>query len=253
MAMRILLLVLIIIVAPSGAAVAQFLLPLTNTPQPVQGANGSLWDTQLYVHNGTSESIYIGSCVDFFSILRPMVPPGFTGRHDVGSGLGAIRCVIGRNDLPRGLDGVGLHLRVQDLSRQSQTWGTEIPIVPRAGMLDEPVALINVPVNQEFRQALRVYAWDSSLPHRFHVEFLSASGALLAQEELATSTYSTPSFPGFAQRLALSDDYPAIAGEQTVTIRITPLSPNPEYWAFVSVTNNETQHVTLITPQPLSR
>ena len=32
-------------------------------------------------------------------------------------------------------------------------------------------------------------------------------------------------------------------------VRVTPLTPGLRIWAFVSVTNNETQHVTTITPQ----
>lgn len=35
----------------------------------------------------------------------------------------------------------------------------------------------------------------------------------------------------------------------TVRAEIEPLTEGLRYWAFVSVTNNETQHVTTITPQ----
>jgi hypothetical protein len=32
-------------------------------------------------------------------------------------------------------------------------------------------------------------------------------------------------------------------------IEIEPTLPDMRVWAFVSITNNETQHVTLVTPQ----
>jgi hypothetical protein len=43
--------------------------------------------------------------------------------------------------------------------------------------------------------------------------------------------------------------YPALIAHETVTIEVTPVRPDVRLWAFVSVTNNLTQHVTLIAPQ----
>lgn len=39
------------------------------------------------------------------------------------------------------------------------------------------------------------------------------------------------------------------ASSPFVRVEVEPLGEGARFWAFVSVTNNETQHVTLITPQ----
>jgi hypothetical protein len=56
--------------------------------------------------------------------------------------------------------------------------------------------------------------------------------------------------PSYAQ----FSDFPVGVGEVKVQIQASHiiLSPPVSYsiWAFVSVTNNETQHITTVTPQP---
>jgi hypothetical protein len=57
--------------------------------------------------------------------------------------------------------------------------------------------------------------------------------------------------PGYVQ----FTNFPVNAGVVSVTLDGTipiqsPPLPNVNYWAFVSVTNNTTQHFTTITPQP---
>jgi hypothetical protein len=40
-----------------------------------------------------------------------------------------------------------------------------------------------------------------------------------------------------------------LAKDAAVRVEVTPLTAGSRYWAFVSATNNTTNHVTLITPQ----
>jgi hypothetical protein len=42
---------------------------------------------------------------------------------------------------------------------------------------------------------------------------------------------------------------PELAGSERIRIEIEPLDGRAEYWAYVSVTNNATQHVTIVSPQ----
>jgi hypothetical protein len=50
--------------------------------------------------------------------------------------------------------------------------------------------------------------------------------------------------------LMLSDLLPGtIATDERVRIVVEPLEPDTPYWAFVSITNNETQHITISTPK----
>ena len=62
-------------------------------------------------------------------------------------------------------------------------------------------------------------------------------------------------FPGFdaiydiERSFSELEDLPVvILGETFYNIRLMPLREGLTYWAFVSVTHNDTQHVTLITP-----
>ena len=41
---------------------------------------------------------------------------------------------------------------------------------------------------------------------------------------------------------------PVLGAVPLLRIEVTPVTPGLRFWTFVSVTNNETQHVTLITP-----
>jgi hypothetical protein len=52
--------------------------------------------------------------------------------------------------------------------------------------------------------------------------------------------------PAYAQ-VSISD-LPEVRGVETIRVEISPQTPGMRYWAFVSVTNNETQHVTNIAP-----
>jgi hypothetical protein len=73
------------------------------------------------------------------------------------------------------------NLRVRDLSRQSQTWGTEIPVVRESQYRSVPITLLNVPVDARFRVTLRAYDPDVHQDAAFRFDFLdSQTGALLA-------------------------------------------------------------------------
>jgi hypothetical protein len=55
-------------------------------------------------------------------------------------------------------------------------------------------------------------------------------------------------FPGYAE-IGFVASLPELRDSALVHIELAPLSPEQRIWAFVSVTNNETQHVTTISPQ----
>jgi hypothetical protein len=58
-----------------------------------------------------------------------------------------------------------------------------------------------------------------------------------------------PFVPGFAQLPSLTEQFPQLVAAPLVRITVEPLTEDLRFWAFVSVTNSETQHVTLVTPQ----
>lgn len=139
----------------------------------------------------------------------------------------------------RGDDFTGT-LRVQDLSRQAETWGTEIPIVRDRDFTTGATNLLDVPLHEGFRETLRVYAPTDGLL-RVRVFETADSPGLLSEQIVPLRPPQGIHDPGYGE-LGLY-----IAGN-VGRIEIEPLTPGLRYWAFVSITNNETQHITTITP-----
>ncbi len=162
---------------------------------------------------------------------------------------------------------VAVHLRVQDVSRQAQTWGTEIPAVREGQLFTTPFDLLDVPLAAGFRQTLRIYDVDA-LPRasaviRFYridpaVTYPNqptnpqpAPDTLLAEKVITLQTEQRPESPTFDLGYAEVSDFaaiPELQGADRVRIQIIPATQSLRLWALVSVTNNETQHVTVITP-----
>ena len=53
--------------------------------------------------------------------------------------------------------------------------------------------------------------------------------------------------PGYREIHNLEQIAP-LAGWDLITVEIEPLSDGMQYWAFIAITNNETQHMTTVTP-----
>jgi len=263
---------------PAGAQPqgdTKILLPLA-LEESIRGAFGSEWTTRVAILNHGAAPISLEGTGFFLtecSILPcdfRFVSPGITFYPIFHLDSISRRQVEGfflytrREDLPS----IDLDIHVQDLSRQSLTWGTEIPAVPETEAFTADLALGGIPIDARFRSLLRVYDFDPSpggepkrIAYRIYgvrpllrspldpadirrpvsADTLIASGELVfvvARFEFA--------YPGYA-RLDLSS-IPALQNQERIRIELTPLTEGLRYWAFVAVTNNETQHVTTVTP-----
>lgn len=229
----------------------RILLPVA-LPSEVPGAFGSRWVTHLIARNDTDAAVIItpspAGCaitvcptreVSARTTVIPEFAPAFP--HP-GAFLFVSR---------PGSDHVTFNLRVQDVSREALTWGTEIPVVRQQDVHTDRLTLLDVPTDTRFRSALRIYDFDGSSGSVVLVRVFDLSGAdVLAETTLQLNSpggISDPSVPGFAQVLSLSDTFPQTINRR-LRIEITPQTAGLRFWAFVSVTNDETQHVTLITP-----
>ena len=143
---------------------------------------------------------------------------------------------------------VAMNLRAYDTSRAAENFGTEIPIVRASEFAEggEPITLIGVPSDPRFRNTLRIYSYG----------FTSTVATIRIEGENGASVEHTVELPAqphiFLPGYVELTNFPTDAGMLRVTIvpNMPPLLPPPARWAFVSVTNNETQHITLVTPQP---
>ena len=163
---------------------------------------------------------------------------------------------------------VTMQLHIQDISRQAETFGVEIPIVRDTDLHVERVTLADVPTDPRSRVALRVYMVNGmretgSISMPFRLRIFPAEGATPIVEDVihVATPYATdlkfppePLYPAIYQNHDLVLSYPALAGSPRVRIEVEPaglLSQNrvPLFWAFASVAHKESQHVTVISPQ----
>ena len=235
------------------AAFERLLLPVFT--EPVPGAFGSEFRTELTMRlAGGSTALIEGfyfqcvvTCIELgprqvlLTTSDPELPDNIAYAGAPGSFL----------YVPKGdADHLAANLRVFDTSRSAENFGTEIPIVREREFTEGPddsITLLGIPSDPRFRNTLRIYS-DSESGVEAVVEIEGAGVSELHRVTLRSGTNLFE--PGYAQ----FSNFPTGVGP--LRVRISPVTvpiPTPaplRLWAFVSVTNNETQHITTITPQP---
>ncbi len=229
---------------PSGAFV---LLPIYATQ--ATGAYGSRWETELTLRNDTTAPIAFTTLACLFPCFgMTELPPATSARHNpnlpVGRSLEGRIMHFDRSDLA----GISFSLRVRDISRSAQSAGTEIPVV-REDALQTHIVLIDIPVDPRFRHSLRVY--DATHGSAVRVRIFPFQGDTPVVDQTVTllqasDTITAPSQIGLHGLTAV---YPALTGIGPFRIEVDAGSPVQRLWAFVSITNNDTQELTTVTPQ----
>jgi hypothetical protein len=185
------------------------------------GAGGTNWVSELVVHNENSEPLPIDGAT---------VPPLATSILRLNPSAGNAGAFL---EVPQRLAAnVSASLRVHDTTRDGDSWGTDVPVVPET-QFGRSLVLAAVPTDARYRTLLRVYGYaghDTAATVTFRDD---ASGDLLATRTLTTQS-------GYAQ---LPID---VTGAPRLRVQVTAASSL--LWAFVSITNNATQQVTTITP-----
>jgi hypothetical protein len=234
----------------------RFLVPLT--AHEVPGANGSLWSTELTLFNASIVSMQVlGSFDDpndLFVSDPPVLAPGETRTLRLYPstsvpGDGAYVYV------PAPLRPAAvMSLRVRDISKNAQSWGTEVPVV-RSNDVRPRITLIDIPTDRRYRATLRVYHWTETA-HAARVSiYVPDREPPIRVYELGPPPVSTnpglPLHPAYQALDILTDDVRAAGSSLRIEIEHTGPSGTPlpyDLWAFVSITNNETQQVTAILP-----
>jgi hypothetical protein len=243
----------IALIAGSGTSFAQsnfeqYLIPSIATDVP--GAFGSIWRSDFAFFNaGAAQHTVLGPFCD------PAAPGCGKTPIALDAGVGTIPPLI--SQFPQ-TDGGFLYVskpaaevissfRVRDLSRQAQTWGTEVPIVS-VNSFRQRIDLVNIPTDSRFRLTLRIYSANPALA-RVHI--ISFPG----QTELSVQDVVLAAPPTLGQALNLSPAYaritlPPISGADQIRLEVEQVLPGgAPIWAFATVTNNDTQQVTAVTPQ----
>lgn len=218
------------------------------------GAFGSDWRTAATLYNGTTFA-WIAPQPSIF--MAPCFPPCDVAPrpHEtvIASGPSSPAGVV--EWAPRQSIAVSdFGLRVIDLSRSAQDLGTEVPVVREADLYDRTFQLLHVPTDARYRSTLRLYDLDG--PRTFRVRVYATGTAPLVERSVQLSAETSLRGGAFA---IVNDLFAgtSIANESTVRVEIVPLTDDGKEsgtraksaWGFLSITNDETQHVTVISPQ----
>ncbi len=241
----------------------RFLVPVW-TRNPIPGSFGSLWQSELRLIN--QSAIMLEPGIDIFHleagapaqknhVVAPNVVMPLADSDNPPTTMFYVRKELAPYVSPQ--------LRIRDLSRQAETWGTEIPVV-RESDLRSNITLVDVPMKPGFRNTLRLYITDYVGCCATQVVFLSPNGDELTRRDVLLQ-HSNGSIGGLvpapyrregSRELPLQPAYaqidlqsiPELSGQDTIWIRAQSYAAL-HLWGFVSVTHDATQHVTTITPQ----
>lgn len=232
-----------LLAAPLLAQDERLLLPIF-TP-PVDGAFGAEFHTSATVANlGRSPMSLFGLAYNCAIIVScPQAPD----RIDLPAERVLRAEEIAYNGAPgrfvfvpkSDLDNLSMSLRVHDVTREELNFGTEIPIVRESEFVKDNIVFPFVPGFPWYRNTLRIYAASP-------VDVLVSAGSQPTTRVSLTGG-STPFEPAYG---VFTNFRPG--GWQRVTIQVDQggaTDPVP-IWAFITVTNNQTQAITTITPRP---
>ena len=224
---------------------------------PVHGAHGSEFRTELRMANTGENPIFLlgiqGDCV----FICPPIPVYILeAGAEAGPGDFALNGSPGRflfvpDDQ---VSSLSMNLRVHDVTHQAENFGTEIPIVRENQFVDGPISFVGVPTDPRFRSSLRIYA-------SFPMDVLVTVGNRAPVRVALTGpviTFPPTTFPDLSKpAYGFFSDFPTDGQPVRVTVEPDPsiiiisLFPfETPIWAFITVTNNDTQVITTITPQP---
>jgi hypothetical protein len=235
---------------PAGnpEAFERVLVPLLT--QPIHGAFGSDFRTELTVWNGNAEQpLEVWGlrtrCIVTCPTLDPieLQPGGWLMPSELDNNGTPGRFLY----VPKGQSArLAANLRAFDVSRSATNFGTEIPLA-RANEFSTRVVLPGVPFTDRFRNTLRVYA-AQAVTVRVSFEgppsHLSPVVDPPPPQTLALTAGADVFEPAYAI-LGTFEGY-----ELPVAVVVEPLDGITPLWAFMSVTSNDTQHITTISPEP---
>ncbi len=228
------------------------------------GARGSVWATRIFAHNSGPQPV---DAVHPLFEGNPMCPAvcGCSALATIEPGQTKPVCIAGFSD-PMGLiyyprrsraDNVRFSSRIFDISRSSLNGGTEIPVVRERDFRTDGIVLVDIPMGSTFRTALRVYDPDQHDGGLVRMRIFAVDGETPVAEATVTLSYPIrtiapdlfPIRPAFAYAGDLLTAFPALGSVSNVRIELRPITAGMRIWGFVSITNNDTQQVTVVSPQ----
>jgi hypothetical protein len=234
------------LLAQTGATFERILLPIFTNP--VHGAFGSEFHTELRAYNDSQFTLTVHgfekfcpvTCIELPDLPFELPPHQELEPEDFLLNGNPGRFIYVPKDRMADLS---MNLRVFDVTRSAQNFGTEMPIVRAADFRTNRLTLLGIPTDPKFRNTLRIYS-----PELTNVQVSINDQPPVRVSLAAGADMFSPAYGVFT-------DFPSGAGTVRVTIDvesliISLLPIETPVWAFVTVTNNDTQTISTITPQP---
>ncbi|HEX6101007.1 MAG TPA: hypothetical protein VF432_32115 [Thermoanaerobaculia bacterium] len=207
------------------------------------GAYGSEWATEVDMINASrSPAHFVPEAARPLTSLGPRSRVSLDGFGNRPSGLVLF--------VPRGFD-IRFGSVIRDRSRDESQWGTELPVV-RERDTRTALTLANVPFDPRYRVQLRIYEIDGG---PVDVQVTASRGTESATKGYAVRAVcaeppcsgNRPSY----RSVDLTAELSSLMGKGRFDVTVANMRGwmSPRMWAFITVTNNETQHVTVISPQ----
>lgn len=240
---------------PEPTPSERVLLPIL-TP-PVHGAFGSEFHTDLRIANDSENVVFLlgldsARCSPIcLPTLFPLTlePNEEVGPEDISLTGSPGRFVFIDADQ---VSSVTMNLRVHDVTRDGLNYGTEIPIVRESEFRANKITFVGVPTDARFRNTLRIYG-ESPVDVKVTVGdlppvTLRLTGGFSFPGGIDLSDFFEPAYAAFSS-------FPTGIAPVRVTVETEPdfiphLPIEIPLWAFITVTNNDTQAISTITPQP---
>ncbi|HET8773145.1 MAG TPA: hypothetical protein VFP80_05120 [Thermoanaerobaculia bacterium] len=239
----------------------RFLVPVFGSGIP--GAYGTLWRSETWLRYAGLEEMSIAPgafCRGAECTIDGWVAPNLPAIPFEGP-QGPLEPAILVHVETQHAAAVTFESRLRELSRSADSAGTEVPVIREDRMSSGPLYLLNVPMKTPSRYMLRLYGLPDVAEREVEIRYFrqpSTSGpnidldlVLLRVDRVALRSRESflpwNFYPALAEIGSL-ELFPELAAEDAIWIEVVPLSAGLRIWAMLSITNNTTQQVTLVTP-----
>jgi hypothetical protein len=216
------------------------------------GAFGAQWQSTASLYNGNEytltaahSTVFHFDCAITTCDSRPIANSTTTVTADSSQTAGVVE------ELPhQAMAKIDFGLTIHDFSRSAQDLGTEIPVVRQSSLYARTFSIPNVPNDPRYRVTLRLYNLESAPLFGLRIYTNVSSGPVVTKPIALTADAGLRN-GAFAIINDLLAAYPEIAGFGPLRVEIDPGIRNgyKSAWGFITVTNNDTQHVTVFSPQ----
>jgi hypothetical protein len=236
-------------------------------PIPIAGAAGSRWTADATIHNPGPDSVAVYPIVAASGRGIGTIEPGtswlMSFSHDSLFGIGD----GSQDDIPGRLAFVQRD-HADALVYANRLPDVDLPVVRERDLRTSTLSLSDVPLDPRFRLLLRVYDPFQTPNAQVRVRFWSIWQAtntgvsaftsqppqLLGERMLTLKVRpqagdETSVEPGYAQLSfdrGMLSSVPA-SSNGAIAVDVEPLTAGLRFWAFITVTDNATQHVMTIT------